>query len=97
MLPQFQTNDRDFQLMQSTWATQINPIIAQPINNGFVLKNISLINGATVVNHLLGRNLQGWFLVDVNGAATIYRSAPKNNLTLTLTSSAAVTADIFVF
>lgn len=96
-LTQFQSNNRDFQLMQNSWAAQINPLLSQPLNNGLILKNISLINGTTVVNHLLGRNLQGWFLVDSDAAATIYRSAPKNNLTLTLTSDAALLADIFVF
>lgn len=41
--------------------------------------------------------MQGWFLVDIQGPATIYSSAPFNNLTLTLTSNTAVTVSIGVF
>lgn len=83
--------------MQSSWARALEPLLKDPTNNGLILKNVVLINGVTVVNHRLGRMLQGWNLVDINGAASVYRSQPKNNLTLTLTSSAAVTVDLFVF
>jgi hypothetical protein len=79
------------------WASTLNPIIANPLNGTTILKSIELTNGVTVVNHLLGRLMQGWFIVDINAAATIYRSQPMNNLTLTLTSSAAVTVNIGVF
>ena len=79
------------------WASQLNPVLANPMNSVSIIKGVSLVNGQTVINHLLGRQMQGWFLTDVNGAATIYRSAPMNNLTLTLTSNAAVTVNIGVF
>lgn len=84
-------------LMQTKWSSQLNPVLANPINNVSILKNISLKNGTTIIPHLLQRNPQGWFLTDIQGAATIYRSAPFNNLTLTLTSNAAVTVNIGVF
>ena len=56
-----------------------------------ILQNIALNNGVTAVNHILGKQKQGWSLSDIQGAATIYRSAPFNAATLTLTSNAAVT------
>lgn len=83
--------------MQTNWASQLNPLLAQPMSSGLILKDVALISGTTVVNHLLGRKIQGWFVVDSNAAATVYRSAAKNALTLSLTSSAAVTVDLFVF
>ncbi len=92
MLPQKLPLD----LMQTTWATQLNPIISNPLNSANHLTGIALINGVTTINHLLGRQMQGWFITDINAAATIYRSAPLNNLTLTLTSDAAVTVNIEV-
>jgi hypothetical protein len=85
------------ELMGTKWASELNPIIANPLNNVSILKNISLVSGSNVINHGLGQNQQGWFLIDIQGNAVVYRSAPFNNLTLTLTSSAAVTCSIGVF
>jgi hypothetical protein len=83
---------------QSTkWKSILDPVIAAPMVGANILTGVALKNGTTVINHLLGAMQQGWFLVDVNGAATIYRSAPFNDKTLTLTSSAAVTVSIGVF
>lgn len=96
-LPVFHTDDKDFQLMQTSWQSVLNPVISNPLVNGNSLSSISLISGTTIINHKLGRKLQGYFITDINGAATIYRAAPKNDLTLSLTSSAAVIVDIYVF
>lgn len=96
-LPQFQTDDRDFQMMQNAWAGILNPMLRNPSLQANLLTGIDLSNGATVINHKLGRMPQGWRIVDIDGAATIYRSAALNDLTLTLTSDAAVTVSIEVF
>jgi hypothetical protein len=84
-------------LMQTQWAQAINPVLANPINGVTIIPNIALSDGTTVINHHLGQIQQGWFITDIQGAATIYRSAPFNSLTLTLTSSAAVTVNLGVF
>jgi hypothetical protein len=97
MLKQFKTDDLSLSLLQSSWSSDLNPLIANPVNSVNVLKNISLKIGSNVINHKLGRNMQGWFITDIDGVATIYRSAPMNDLTLTLTSSAAVTIQLGVF
>lgn len=83
--------------MQQKWKSQLDPLIVNPMNNANLLKNISLVTGVNVINHLLGRQMQGWFIADIQGAAQIYRSAPFNNLTLTLTSDADVTISLGVF
>ena len=85
------------ELMQTRWASILNPLIAKPLNSMLILEGIALINGAVTFNHMLGRLQQGWIILDVNGAATIYRSQPFNATTLTLTSSAAVTVNVGVF
>lgn len=96
-LPQFQNDDKDFQLLQSSWGSILNTLLKNPSLDNVLLKGISLGVGATVINHKLGRIPQGWRIVDIDGAATVYRSAAFNNLTLTLTSDAAVTVSLEVF
>lgn len=96
-LPYFQTDDRQFSLMQTGWKSALEPVIDNPIVNGILIKNVELINGVTAVNHLLGRKMQGWFITDMNAAATVYRSSPLNNLTLKLTSNAAVIVNLYCF
>jgi hypothetical protein len=96
-LTQFQSNIQELNLLQTSWANKLNPLLDKPLNNSLLIPGVVLSVGDNVINHRLGRKLQGWMLVDINGAATIYRAAPKNNLTLTLNSSAAVTVDLVVF
>lgn len=97
MLTRFQTQSRDLQLLQSSWAATLDPFLANPFLQGILLPNITLINGVTVINHMLGRNLQGWVLTDLTAAATIYRSAALNDKTLTLTSNLQTRCSIYAF
>ncbi len=96
-LPKFQTNDQTLSLLQTKWTSILNPIIANPMTNMQVIENVTLINGATTINHLLQRQMQGWTILDVNAAATIYRSQPMNDTTITLTSNAACIIKLGVF
>ena len=96
-LPIFITQDKNFSLLQTNWASALNPLLNNPMSKGIFLAGVPLINGNTVINHLLSRMQQGWILTDINGAANIYRSAPFNGTTLTLNSSAAVTVNLYVY
>lgn len=93
----FKTELRELTLLQTSWKAELDPVLMNPLIHGIFLKNVALINGATVINHLLSRRQQGFFITDSNAAATIYRSQPFNTLTLTLTSNAAVTVNLYVF
>lgn len=84
-------------LAQTRWATEIESVIDLPPNQGILIKNIQLINGVTVINHKLSRQMQGWILIDVDAPAAIYRSQPFNGATLTLTSNAAATVSLWMF
>lgn len=100
MLPQFQDNDRVFQMMQNTWATQLNPLLANPSLQTLILENISLVTGSNVINHKLGRKLQGWRIVRQRSAASVYDNQDTNQspqLTLVLVSSANVSVNLEVF
>lgn len=83
--------------MQTTWAAQLDPVISNQLVNGLLLPNLMLKSGDNVINHKLGRAPQGWFLVDTTAACQLYRSAPYNNLTITLNASAPTTAALWVF
>lgn len=100
-LPIFQTAIRELSMLQTQWASQLNSIIAKPINNGIILPSVSLTVGANVINHRLDRKLQGWVITRMRtNFSEIYDTQDTNNIpdkTLNLNSSAAVVVDILVF
>ncbi len=96
-LPIFKDTNQPFQLMQSQWSSQLNPVLANPMTNLTILKDVSLVAGTNVINHTLGKTQQGWILTDRQGSATIYRNAPFNSKTLSLSVSAPVICSIGVF
>lgn len=97
MLPVFHTNNKDLQLMQNSWTKELNPLLNIPQNQGIMLENIELQTGSNTINHLLGRKMQGWYILDQDALASIYRSKPLNATTLTLTSTGVTTLKIWIF
>ncbi len=83
--------------LQNKWSATLNPIIANPLTNPIILTDIVLASGANVINHKLQRQMRGWLIIDLNANVTIYRSAPMNDSTITLTSSGAATINLAVF
>jgi hypothetical protein len=87
-------------LLETQWAQQIDPVLANPILKGQLLQNIVLINGTTIVNHKLGRKLIGWFPVGQTSPANLSDNQATNQmpqLTLSLNSTAATTVSLWVF
>lgn len=88
------------ELMQTQWAQELNPLISNPTTKTTVLKNINLVTGTNVINHKLGRALQGWYLVRIRAATTVYDTQDANQtptLTLVLNASAPAIVDLVVF
>ena len=85
-----------WELANPKWAASLNPVLAIPQNSGQII-TCNLVTGANIINHGLGRMMQGWSITDINAAVTVYRSAPFNNSTITLTSSGAATISLEVF
>ena len=88
------------ELMQTAWATELNPLLKNPINAGVLLKSITLAVGANTINHRLGRKLQGWMLTRQRASGSVYDTQDANKfpeLTLQLQSSAVMVVDIYVF
>ena len=82
--------------MQTTWKSQIDPILSIPMLSGIQLSNIAIKSGINVINTKLQRTQQGWVITDITSPALISRSQPFNSTTLTLTSSAATTINLWV-
>ena len=52
-------------LMQTKWKSILDPVIANPLMSGHLIKNVLLPTGgvSVSVNHKLGRKLIGWIIV----------------------------------
>jgi len=103
-LPQLQASEnsiiRVFNQLQTTWGSQINPVIGRPQNNSTILPNVELSSGDNIIPHTLNRALVGWRIVRIRAAATIYDKQDDNadpTVNLVLNASAPVTIDLEVF
>lgn len=96
-LPYQQTQNRDLSLVQTKWKATLDPIIANPTTNLGILKNVVLTSGSNQIPHLLGQMQQGWVILDINAAITLYRSAPFSDTYLYLTASGPGTVTLGVF
>ena len=100
-LPILQSESSELTMVQTRWASQINPILANLLMQGQLLRNVALTAGANQINHKLGRKLVGWFLTRQRGASiAIYDNQDSNQmpqLTLSLQSGGTADVDIYVF
>lgn len=87
--------------LQNRWSSLIDPVLMNPVNNSLLLKSIPLVSGANVINHKLGRDLQGWYVTRMRSVAiSIYDTQDSNqmpDLTLNLNASAPCVVDLVVF
>lgn len=87
-------------MMQTSWAALLDPILLNPVSKVSILQNVQLVAGPNQINHLLGRNLQGWFIVRQRGLASLcdfQDSNPTPQLTLVLFSTDDVVCNVAVF
>lgn len=99
-LPIMQSDSEQLLSVQTRWASILNPLLSNPLLNGVVLKQVQLASGSNIINHKLGRKLQGFIITRQRGPANIYDTQDNNSmpdLTLHLESSASVSCDIYVF
>ena len=86
-----------WELAQTKWASALDPVLRNLLIQGVLISNVNIKTGVNVINTLLGRKQIGYIITDINAAAMIYRSAPLNNLTLTLTSDADCVISLWVY
>lgn len=97
-LPIYKDDNQPFQLMQTRWKSELDPVISNSILGGLLISEVSITSAsANIINHRLNRKMIGWFQTDINASATLYRSAALNDKTLTLTSNNDCVISLWVF
>lgn len=92
------TTQLDWPKANTLWASKLNPVLANLLIQGSQLSGIVLIaNTPQMINHFLGKNQTGWIVTDQNAAASIFRTQPFNDSTLTIEASADVTINLWVY
>lgn len=87
-----------WQQASTQWPSTLDPIIANPLLGGQQIDSIILLSGVqNMINHSLGQAPQGWFPVDKNAAANVFRTQPFNSKTITLEADANVTISIWIY
>jgi hypothetical protein len=91
-----QTVDRNVNQLQQNIQQAMKPILNNPMQYGnFISTTLNV--GKNVIPIGLQQTQQGWIIMDIDGAAIIYRSTPLNSTNLSLNSSAKVDVIIYVF
>lgn len=94
------TDNLELARFQEYVATSVDAIALVPILDGNLLTNVALTSGLNDVPHKLGRKLRGWIAVRKRANVDIWDaqdSNSKQDLTLSLQASSAVTVDLWVF
>jgi len=89
-----------WELANPKWAATLNPFLANPINSGLLIDKLLILPGQNVINHGLGRILQGYIVVMNNANVTFYDNQSVNSqpsLTLLLQASGQATISLYVF
>lgn len=90
--------DADVAKLQQRLEEFFAQFITNPLLDGVLLKQVKLSSSATQVSHNLGREPQGWLVVNKNANADVWQSStnlPKSFIALTATAD--VTIDLWVF
>lgn len=88
--------DREVTALQDNLVLVVNQISKKTLIDGVHIKDVALVTGSNRINQTLGRQPEGWVVVDRDGTATVYRTAWDAN-TITLVSSGTTTISIWVF
>lgn len=87
-----------WELANPKWAATINPVLANPIVNGNLIENFHVGSGNNVINHSLGRKIQGYQVVRNSANVTFYDAeSSQPSLTFILIASGAATISLYVF
>jgi len=96
MLPFFKSTVSEFERMQTRWMSELNPALSNPLLKGRQIDSVALQTGDNTVDHMLGRQPIGWFIVDLNANEGVYKVS-WSPTSLVLNSSGPVTVSLYVY
>lgn len=86
--------------VQSNIHTAIRPLLNLPFADGVHKKDVAITTSDTLVDHGLGRNMEGYIITKQDADTSIFVSNTSNDIPqfqVILKAGATVTADIFFF
>lgn len=92
----FQTGDSGTDRLASDIEKTLSAVTDVKLLAGTLLETIAVGTTPTAVSHKLGYKPRGWFVVDADVAASLYRASSDASF-LTLVASAPVTVSLWVF
>jgi hypothetical protein len=95
-LPLIRTADA-LPVLMPKWKSQLDPVIANLLLNGQQINDVDLSTSDTVIPHNLGQVPQGWLLADQNTNATVFRTQPMTNSSITLQATSACTVNLWIY
>jgi hypothetical protein len=95
-----QTDDRKANQFQQNLKQAVDPLLQNPLLNGYIISGVTLASGDNTISHGLNRPLQGWVQVLLSAGVTLYDKQAENttpSTTLIINSSGAATLSLYVF
>lgn len=95
-----QAKDTDLNMVQFNIEQFVKPLVDNVLLNHVLIKDVMLDVGDNVIDHKLGRQLQGYLVVKKSDNSNIYDKQTTNKTqtkTLVLNSSASVLISLIVF
>lgn len=95
-----QTSNAELMRVQDAVAEVISPLAKVPLLDARVIKAAQIGTSATGIDHGLGREPLGWFVIDKSQTADVWRSPTPSqapNKLLMLLATSPVTVDLIVF
>jgi hypothetical protein len=91
--------DRVVTQLQDNVEQAIRPLLGMQIAAGRLIENVEVLTGTPkVIDHRLNRAMRGWFIVDKDADANVWKTVSTiPERTLVLNSSANVTLSLWVF
>jgi len=100
-LRQFNVVDADLDRLYQNVARFARQFTDKPLIDGIILKDLSLLSASdNSINHKLGREIQGWVIINKTAQSDIWAVPTKQtrtSKTLVLNCSADVTVSLYVF
>lgn len=77
----------------------VQPLIKNPILDGYIIRRIDIGVGELIIPHSLGRRWNGWWVVRQEAGSLVWEASHQGDPTkyITLQASALDTIDIYIF